>query len=132
MDRMTFEPIPPATEAVATDVIGAAIEVHRHLGPGFLERIYQEALALELEARHVAFERERAVVVRYKGMPIPGQRIDLIVANCIVVELKAAARIDFAYEAKVVSYLRTTGLRLGLVLNFNCRTMKEGLKRVVV
>ena len=104
MDRMVFEPIPPATEAVATDVIGAAIEVHRQLGPGFLERSYQEALALELEARHVPFERERAVVVHYKGIPIPGQRIDLIVANCVVVELKAAARIDFAHEAKMVSY----------------------------
>ena len=129
---LTFAPIPVTTEAVATAVIGAAIEVHRQLGPGFLERIYQEALALELETRHVPFERERAIVVHYKGNPIPGQRIDLIVANCVVVELKAAARIDFAHEAKMVSYLRTTGHRLGLLLNFNCRTMKEGLKRIVV
>ena len=129
---MTFEPIPAATEQIATEVIGAAIEVHRQLGPGFLERIYQEALSLELDSRHVAFERERAIAVHYKGVPIPGQRIDLIVANCVVVELKAAARIDLAHEVKMVSYLRTTGLRLGLLLNFNCRTMKEGLKRIVV
>ena len=129
---MTFERIPPATEAVASDVIGAAIEVHRHLGPGILERIYQEALALELDSRQIAFERERAIVVNYKGLLIPGQRIDLIVADCIVVELKAAARIDALHEAKLLSYLRTTGLRLGLLLNFNCRTMKEGLKRIVV
>ena|SRR5688572_4877419 len=129
---MTFERIPPATEAVASEVIGAAIEVHRHLGPGFLERIYQEALALELHSRHIAFERERAIVVNYKGLSITGQRVDLIVANCIVVELKAASKIDLAHEAKLVSYLRTTGIRLGLVLNFNCRTMKEGVKRIVV
>ena len=129
---MAFEPIPAATEQIATEVIGAAIEVHRQLGPGFLERIYQEALSLELDARHVAFERERAIAVHYKGVAIPGQRIDLIVANCVVVELKAAARIDLAHEVKMVSYLRTTGLRLGLLLNFNCRTMKEGLKRIVV
>ena len=129
---MAFERIPPGTEAVASDVIGAAIEVHRHLGPGFLERIYQEALALELESRQIAFERERAIVVNYKGLLIPGQRIDLIVANSIVVELKAAARIDALHEAKLLSYLRTTVLRLGLLLNFNCRTMKEGLKPIVV
>ena len=65
-------------------------------------------------------------------MPISGQRLDLIVADCIVVELKAAARIDALHEAKLLSYLRTTGLRLGLLLNFNCRTMRDGLKRIVV
>ena len=127
-----FAAIPPETEHVANAVIGAAIEVHRELGPGFIEKIYQEALCLELDARGFAFERERAVVVRYRGIPIPGQRIDLIVANCVLVELKAAARIDAAHEAKMISYLRTTGLRLGLVLNFNGRTLAAGLKRVVV
>jgi GxxExxY protein len=127
-----FEPVPSNTELVATEIIGAAIEVHRALGPGFLEKIYQEALCLELHARQLPFERERAVAVHYRGMAIPGQRIDLIVAQCVVVELKASTRIDVIHEAKMISYLRTTGLRLGLLLNFNCRTMKEGLKRVVV
>jgi len=107
-------------------VIGAAIEVHKHLGPGFIERIYHEALCFELKARRIPFDRESVVVVNYKGMAITGQRIDLIVGHCVVVELKAAARIDLAHEAKVISYLRTMGLRLGLLLNFNCRTMKEG------
>jgi GxxExxY protein len=127
-----FAPVPVATEHVATAVIGAAIEVHRHLGPGFLEKIYQEALCLELDARGLPFERERAVVVHYRGIPIPGQRIDLIVSGCVLVELKAASRIDIAHEAKMISYLRTTGLRLGLLLNFNGSTIKQGLKRVVV
>jgi len=129
---MTALPLPPATEHVATAVIGTAIEVHRALGPGFLERIYQEALCIELNARGLRFERERAVVVHYRGVPIPGQRIDLVVDGCVLVELKASTRIDEIHESKVVSYLRTTGLRLGLLLNFNCRTMKEGLKRVIV
>jgi GxxExxY protein len=129
---MTFEPIPEAVENVATGVIGAAIEVHKHLGPGFLERIYHEALCFELDVRHLAFERECSVVVKYKGMPITGQRIDLIVNRCVIVELKAAVRVDPVHEAKLISYLRTAGLRLGLLLNFNARTMKEGLKRVVV
>ena len=129
---MMFEPVPPETELVATEIIGAAIEVHRILGPGFLEKIYQEALCLELHARGLRFERERAVAVHYRGIAIPGQRIDLIIAQCVLVELKASTRIELIYEAKVISYLRTTGLRLGLLLNFNCRTLKEGIKRIVV
>ncbi len=128
----TFALIPVETEHVATAVIGAAIEVHRHLGPGFIEKIYQEAMCLELDARGFKFERERAIVVHYRGIPIPGQRIDLIVEGRVLVELKAAARIESAHEAKVISYLRSTGLRLGLLLNFNGRTVKEGLKRIVV
>ena len=127
-----FPPIPAETEGTASQVIGAAIEVHRTLGPGFLEKIYQEALCLELDARGLTFERERAVAVHYRGQSIPGQRIDLIVEHSVLVELKAATRIDMTHEAKVISYLRTTGLRLGLLLNFNCRTMKDGLKRIVV
>jgi GxxExxY protein len=127
-----YEPIPADVERVATEVIGAAIEVHRHLGSGFIEKIYQEALCLELDARRIPFERERGIVVVYRGVSIPGQRIDLIVATKVVVELKAATRIDIASEARVISYLRTTGLRLGLLLNFNSRTMKEGLRRIVL
>jgi GxxExxY protein len=128
----TFAPIPAETEHVANAVIGAAIEVHRQLGPGFIEKIYQEALCLELDARGLAFERERAVLVHYRGTPIPGQRIDLIVGNCVLVELKASTRIDAASEAKVISYLRTTEIRLGLLLNFNGHTLASGLKRIVV
>jgi GxxExxY protein len=128
---MEHAPVPADVEFVANQTIGAAIEVHRHLGSGFVEKIYQEALCLELHAQRIPFERERAVVVVYRGVSIPGQRIDLIVAEKVVVELKAD-RVDIASEARVISYLRTTGLRLGLLLNFNSRTMKEGLKRVVV
>lgn len=127
-----FEPIPPETEVVASHIIGAGIEVHRTLGPGFLEAIYQQALCLELDARGIKFERERAITVHYRGHAIPGQRVDLIVENAVLVELKAATRTDPMLEAKVISYLRTTGLRLELVLNFNCPTLKEGIKRIVV
>ena len=127
-----FEPISPETEVVASHIIGAGIEVHRTLGPGFLEAIYQQALCLELDARGIRFERERAVAVHYRGHAIPGQRVDLIVENAVLVELKATTRTDPMLEAKVISYLRTTGLRLGIVLNFNCQTLKEGIKRIVV
>ena len=129
---MAFDPVPPDVELIATSVIGAAIEVHRHLGPGFIERIYHEALGEEQQIREIPYERECAVVVNYKGVAITGQRIDLIVSRRVIVELKAASRLDPVHEAKVISYLRTTGLRLGLLLNFNCPTMKDGLKRIVV
>ncbi|MBM3818865.1 MAG: GxxExxY protein [Acidimicrobiia bacterium] len=131
MPRM-FAPIPEGTERVATAIIGAGIDVHRVLGRGFLERIYEEALCIEFQARGLAFERQRPITVHYRGVDIPGQRIDLIVAECVLVELKAVTRLDRAHHAKVISYLRTTGLRLGLLLNFNCETLKEGIQRIVV
>ena len=129
---MAFEPVPEEVESVATAVIGAAIEVHKHLGPGFIERIYHEALCQELQFREIPYERECAVVVTYKGVAITGQRVDLIVDRRLIVELKAASRLDSIHEAKLISYVRTVGLRLGLLLNFNCRTMKEGVKRIIV
>ena len=119
-------------DTLAHAVIGAAIEVHRALGPGFLERIYQVALCLELDARGIPFERECAVSVTYRSVPISGQRIDLIVSRRVIVELKATSRIDPVHEAKLISYLRTTGLRVGLLLNFNCPTLRDGIKRIVV
>ena len=127
-----FEPVPLHVELAAKETIGAAIEVHRTLGPGFLERIYQEALCIELESRGVRFERERPIIVYYRGHPIPGQRIDLIVDSCLVVELKAASRFETGHHGQVLSYLRTTGLRLGLLLNFSCATLKDGIRRIVL
>jgi GxxExxY protein len=127
-----FEPIPPSVELVAKQTIGAAIEVLRALGPGFLEKIYQEALCLELLARGLRFEREKAVAVHYRGIAISGQRLDLVVDACVIVELKASSKLDLVHDAKLISYLRTTGLRLGLLLNFNCRSLKEGIRRIVV
>ena len=128
----TFEPIPAKAEFAAKQTIGAAIEVHRVLGPGFLEKIYQEALCIELQARGLQFERERPIAVHYRGVAIPGQRVDLIVNTCVVVELKAASKLDSAHDAQLLSYLRTTGLRLGLLLNFNGKTLKDGIRRFVI
>lgn len=121
--------VPLETERVGFAVIGAAIEVHRHLGAGFLERIYHEALCVELTERKLPFEREKSVTVLYKSVKIPGQRIDLIVEGCVIVELKAVANLHEIHEAKLISYLKTTGVRLGYLLNFHHTTMKEGIKR---
>ena len=127
-----YSPIPALVESVATQTIGAAIQVHRILGPGFRERIYHAAMCIELQARGLTFEPEVPVAVHYRGAAIPGQRIDLIVESCLVVELKASSRLDIAYDAQLISYLRTAGLRLGLLLNFNAPTLKDGIRRIVV
>jgi len=106
--------------------------VHRQLGPGFLESIYSKALCIELDARGLPFEREKPIEVVYRGVPIRGQRIDLIIGGQVVVEVKAVAAIEPIHVAQVVSYLRTTGLRIGLLINFHERLLKDGIRRVVL
>lgn len=124
--------LPAETEDVIRRTIGCAIEVHRHLGPGYLETIYSQAMEIELNAQGLAFERERSFLVNYKGHRIAGQRVDFIVDGRVIVEIKAVARLDPVFEAKLISYLRTTGLRAGLLMNFNEQLLRDGLKRMVV
>lgn len=111
--------------------IGAAIAVHRALGPGFIEMIYRKAMCIELKARNLAFEEERSVYVTYRGVPISGQRVDLIVQGLIVVELKAVTHFDYVHKAQLISYLKTTGLRGGLLINFRVPVLRDGIRRVV-
>ena len=131
-ESITYAPIPPEDDRIGNLVIGAAIEVHRALGPGFVERIYAAALHIELAARGIQFEQERRVDVIYRGVVIPGHRIDLIVGGRVVIELKSVARVDPIWRTQVISYLRATRLRLGLLLNFNNRMLKDGIIRIVV
>ena len=128
----TTSSLPQHVETIATRIIGAAIDVHRVLGPGFLERIYMEALCLEFVAQGIPFERERAVTVMYRGVQIAGHRLDLVVEGVVIVELKAVRRTDPLHEATLISYLKATGLRLGLLINFNDRLLKDGVQRIVV
>ena len=132
MPLLISSTLPEDTEMVLSRVIGCALTVHRELGPGYLESIYAAALAVELSANRLPFERERAVSVNYRGTLIPGQRVDFIVANSVIVEIKSVARLDPIFQAKVISYLKTTGLRAGLLINFNTALLKEGLKRIVL
>jgi GxxExxY protein len=118
-------------ERVVTAVIDSGFTVHRTLGPGFRERIYQSAYRLELEARGLAFEGEKPILVRYKQWEIPGQTIDLLVEGMVLVEIKAASRLRPIHRAQVLSYLRTLDLRVGLLMNFNVPLLKDGLQRVV-
>ena len=132
MPLAVFSSLPPETELVIQRTIGCAIEVHRQLGPGYLESIYSQALEIELQSRGLAFERERAIVVDYKGHRIAGQRVDFIVEGRLIVEIKSVARLDPVFQARLISYLRTSGIRAGLLINFNSMLLKEGLKRIVL
>lgn len=119
-------------DALAREVIGAAIEVHRHLGPGYLESVYEEALAVELRLRGVVFERQRPIAVAYKGVSVGEGRIDVLVGEKLIVELKAVDSLAPIHTAQVLSYLKATGLKLGLLINFNVPVLKDGVKRVVL
>jgi len=113
-------------------VIGAAIEVHRILGTGHLEAIYEEALCKELCLRNIPFIRQKPFAVQYKGVMIGQSKVDLIVGDCLVVELKTADSISQVHVSQVLSYLKITGYHLGLLLNFHSGIMKNGIKRVVL
>ena len=118
----------PLTERI----IGCAIEVHRELGPGLLESIYEAALAVEFNLRGIPFARQVVVPVSYKGQLLGEHRIDFIVENAVVLELKSVERFDPVFEAQLLTYLRLTGLRRGLLLNFNSRLLKDGIRRYVI
>ncbi len=116
----------PLTERI----IGAAIEVHRGLGPGLLESIYEEALCHEFELRGMRYERQKAVDIVYKGRAIKGQRIDLVVEGEVVVELKSVREIPEIATAQALSYLKSTGLRVALIINFGVERLVDGVKRI--
>jgi GxxExxY protein len=118
------------TDELTEQIIAAAIEVHRLLGPGLLEAIYEQALCIELDLRGVPFECQVDVDVRYKGHVIKGQRLDLLVANEVVVELKSLSKVPDVAIAQVLSYLRATGLKRGLLINFGKSRLVDGVKRI--
>jgi GxxExxY protein len=113
-------------------IIGAAIEVHRTLGPGLLESAYEECLAKELSLRQIPFERQKPLPVEYKGLKLDcGYRLDLLVANRVVVEIKAVDALIPLHEAQLLSYLKLGGWKMGLLINFHATLLKNGLKRLV-
>jgi GxxExxY protein len=118
--------------ALSEAVIGAAIKVHRELGPGLLESAYEACLEYELLDQGYRVERQKELPVRYRGALVDcGFRIDLLVNERIILELKAVDRLEKIHEAQVHTYLRLTGLHLGLLMNFNVVRMVDGLKRIV-
>ncbi len=120
-------------EALTESIIGAAIEVHRQLGPGLLESVYEECMCQEFRLRDIPFLRQVELPVIYKGLETCGKyRIDLIVANEVVVELKAVERLLNVHEAQLLTYLKLTGKRVGLMINFNVSILYRGILRRVL
>ena len=116
---------------VTEQIIGCAIEVHRDLGPGLLEAPYHTALCVEFAHRGIAFARQPSIPLTYRGTPIGTFIPDLIVENTVVVEVKSVLRYEDVFTAQMLTYLRLTQLRVGLIINFNKRLLRDGIKRVV-
>jgi GxxExxY protein len=118
---------------ITEQVIGAAIEVHKALGPGLLESAYEECLCRELDLRKIRFERQCPLPVEYKGIKLDcGYRLDLLVAETVVVEIKAVQAIEPIHEAQLLTYLKLGGWKLGLLINFNVPVLKDGIRRRIL
>ena len=117
---------------LSSKIIGAAIEVHKNLGPGLLESAYEECLCFEMSLGGLSFERQKPLPVVYKGKKLDcGYRLDTVVENAIIIELKACEKIEPIHKAQLLTYLKLSGLNLGLLLNFNTAVMRDGIVRIV-
>ena len=120
-------------EELTEQIIGAAIDVHRELGPGLLESVYEECLCVELKLRNLSFTRHVPLPVTYKGAKLDcGYRIDLIVQNTVLLELKCVEKLIPIHEAQLLTYLRLSNIKVGLLINFNVPILKEGIRRRVL
>jgi len=120
-------------EELTEKIIGAAIEVHKYWGPGLLESTYEKSLAIELEKRGVPFKRQVELELSYKGVSLGEEfRLDLIVGDKVVVELKVVKELAPIHEAQLLTYMKLTNCKVGLLLNFNVPVLKQGIKRLVL
>ena len=127
----TFNDIDYPLQDLTEKIIGAAVAVHRELGPGFLERVYENALVLELESREHSVERQVAYDILYKGRLVGQHRLDVLIDGEIVVELKSVEKILRVHAAQLLSTLKAAKKQVGLLINFNQETLVQGLKRVI-
>ena len=128
--RERYEP-DDALRALIERTIGAAIEVHRRLGPGLLEVNYEEAMCVELTFRQIAYARQVPFKLRYREQPIGELRVDLLVGGCLLLELKAVDQLTGIHTSQVITYLKATRFHIGLLINFNVGVLKDGIKRIV-
>ena len=127
-----FQEVDPELNELAHMVIGAAMEVHTHLGAGYSEAVYADALEIELQLRGIDYEREAPVFVIYKGRQVGRGFIDFLICGVLIVELKVVECILAVHQAQVISYLKAKQLHLGIILNFNSAHLKSGIKRIVL
>jgi GxxExxY protein len=131
--RGLHEALPPATERLASQVVDSAFKVHSALGPGLLESVYETCLLHELKNRDVKVQRQVALPVIYEGLRInSGLRLDLLIGDHVVVELKAVEKIIPVFDAQLLTYLKLSGHRLGLLINFNLPRIKDGIRRIIL
>jgi GxxExxY protein len=113
------------------EIIGAAIEVHKILGPGLLESVYEDCLCRELDLREIPYERQKNLPIEYKGVTLDTKlRLDVLVDESVVVELKSREKLEPIHEAQLLTHLKLTGMKIGLLINFNVTVLKEGIKRL--
>lgn len=117
---------------ITEKIIACAIEVHSALGPGLLESVYEEALAYEFELRAIPFERQKEIMLQYKGKNIGPHRIDFLIESQVILEIKATEGMKDIFEAQVLTYMRAMKKRVGLLINFNVERLKDGIKRLVL
>jgi GxxExxY protein len=125
--------LPPEIESIGQSIVDAGLRVHRALGPGLLESAYEHCLAYELQSRGLAVRRQVALPVVYEGTRLEaGYRLDLVVGDLVIVEVKAVETLTSLHEAQLITYLKLSKLRLGFILNFNAELFKRGLRRRVL
>ena len=119
-------------DRLSKEIIGAAIEVHRHLGPGMLESAYEKCLCKELEIRNIEFEKQKPLAVVYKGITLDcGYKLDVVVEGKVILELKFVNKFESIHDAQLLTYLKIADLKLGILINFNVPVLKDGIKRIV-
>jgi GxxExxY protein len=128
-----FQNLSPQEEHIAAQIVDISVKIHKNLGPGLLESVYEKCFAYELSQRNLAFVRQQAVSIHYEALVIDdGLRLDLLVEDLVIVELKAQENYHPVWEAQLLSYLKLTNKRLGLLLNFHVPLMKNGIKRMIL
>jgi len=120
------------TNAAAHRAIGAAIEVHRHLGPGLIEALYETALSIELDERRIPYQRQVPIPAHYKGRLLGNYYADFIVEDLVILEIKSVTTVLPLFKAQLITYLRLKGKRLGLIMNFKSTLLKDGIERVIL
>ncbi len=125
-------PVDMAENVVTDRIIKCAIEVHKQLGPGLLENMYESAMAIEFELQGLSFEQQLRIPAIYKGKQLGEYRLDMLVEDLVVVEIKSVERFDPVFEAQLLTYLKLTSKRVGLLINFNSRLVKDGIKRFIL
>ena len=131
--RKRFAPIPEKAERASKAVVEAAFKVHHALGPGLLESVYEVCLCHEMSKSGISFRRQATLPVSYDGVKLDsGLRVDLLVEDCLIAELKAVEKMNPLFDAQLLTYLKLSGVRLGLLINFNVQLIKDGIKRIVL